>query len=75
MTGRILIKGPFSPPSALLYPNGRKTAHHVYQLFDGAGRKLMGGMGGADLDALITRVKGYAAEKGLPSVTLEIVPA
>lgn len=72
MSGLIKIKGPFAPPSPLLYPSGRKTASHVYQIFDGAGRKLMSGTGGADQAATIARVKALAAEKGLTDVTVEI---
>lgn len=74
MTGRITIKGPFPPPSPLLYPSGRKTASHVYQIFDGNGRKLMGGTTGADPVAALAYVLRLAAEKGLTNPAQEIIP-
>lgn len=73
MTGRIEIKGPFPPPNPFLYPSGRKTPSFVYQIFNGEGRKVMGGMSGPDLETTKARVLGFAAEKGLTSPTVEIV--
>lgn len=72
MPGLIKIKGPFPPPNPFLYPNGRKTAHHLYQIFDDAGRQLIGGTNGPDLDDTIARAKRFAAEKGLTDPTVEI---
>lgn len=73
MGGRILLKGPFAPPNSLLYPSGRKTAHHLYRIWDEAGRTLMSGTCDADQAAALERVKRFAAEKGLDSPAVEIV--
>lgn len=75
MTGHIKIKGPFAPPNPLLYPNGRKTASHLYQIFNAEGRQLIGGTNGPDLAATVERAKRLAAEKGFPDATVEFLPA
>ncbi len=73
-TGHIKLKGPIPPPSGLLYPSGRKTAFHVYQIFNREGRKIMGGSCGPDPSAALAYVKSLAAAKDLPDATVEIVP-
>lgn len=63
MPGLIKIKGPFPPPNPFLYPNGRKTAHHLYQIFDAEGRQLIGGTNGPDLDECIARAPSASRRK------------
>ena len=71
----IKIHGPFPPPTGLCGPNARKTASHVYQIFDASGCKLIGGTSGPDTAFAIARAKKYAAEKGLIDPEIIMVPA
>jgi hypothetical protein len=73
--GHIRIKGPFPPPNPLLYPSGRKTASHVYHIYNGAGGKIMSGTNGPDTAETVAYAKRRAAEKGWPNATVEIIPA
>lgn len=72
--GRIIITGPTPAPNPYLYPSGRKTASHVYQIFDADGRKLMSGSLGPDLGAGKAYALALAAGKGLDNPTVEVLP-
>lgn len=73
MAGHIRVTGPFPPPNPFLYPNGRKTESHVYQVLDDNGRKLVGGSFGADTAAALAYAKRQAAAKGFEAPTVEII--
>lgn len=75
MAGHIRIKGPFPPPTGFVGPFARTTASHIYQVFDDAGRKLVGGSFGPDPAAVLAYAKRVAAEKGFDAPTVEIIPA
>lgn len=58
-------------PTGILGPNARRTASHVYQIFDAAGRKLVGGSFGPDATAALAYAKARAADKGIHNPRVE----
>lgn len=63
--GEIRILGPFPPPAGIVGPYARRTESYVYQVFDAAGRKLIGGTSGSDRATCIAHARQLAAEKGI----------
>lgn len=71
---RVVIKGPFPPPSGLVGPFARTTESHVYQIWKD-GRQLMGGSFGPDPAACRAYALRMAAEKGLTDPPVILLPA
>jgi hypothetical protein len=72
-TGKIVLKGPFAPPTGILGPHARRTKSHVYQIFNASGIKLVGGSFGADTNAALEYAKKIAAQKGLLNPAIKLV--
>jgi hypothetical protein len=68
--GRIKITR-LEAPTGILGPNARRTASHVYQIFDSTGRKLVGGSFGPDLERTKMRALRIAEMKGIRSPEFE----
>ncbi|UTU08765.1 hypothetical protein CcrJ4_gp505 [Caulobacter phage J4] len=71
--GLVRLLGPYPPPSGVYGPHARKTASHVYQVFNADGVKLVGGSFGPDPDAALAYARAQAAAKGYPDPAVEIV--
>ena len=70
--GEIRILGPFPPPTGIVGPGARRTESYVYQVFNAAGCRLIGGTYGPDREKCLAWARRMAAEKaGLnnPAVT------
>jgi len=74
MTGLIRIN--WRPPlDTRVYGYGSRIdpGGYIHQIFDGEGRKLVGGSSSDDLPATIAHAKRLAADRGLPDATVEVV--
>lgn len=71
---RVVVKGPFPPPTGLVGPHARRTESHIYQVWKD-GRQLIGGSFGPDTDAARAYALRMAADKGLIDPPVIMMPA
>lgn len=71
--GLVRLIGPFPPPTGVYGPHARKTASHVYQVFNADGVKMVGGSFGPDPDAALAYARQQAAAKGYHDPHVEFV--